>query len=140
MKPGLAILDTGVLVAALDRQDTHHAWAKSVLLAVSTPAITCEAVMTETLFLLSRISGGDQAVFGLLSRQVLRIDFSLNAEYLAIERLMQAYRSVPMSLADACLVRMSELYPGYDVITLDRDFEIYRRHRNQLIPVMMPDR
>jgi uncharacterized protein len=101
MNQGLAIVDTGVLVAALDRQDTHHAWAKSVLLAVITPAITCEAVITETLFLLSRISGGEQAIFGLLAKQVLSIDFALNAEHAVIAQLMQTYRSVPMSLADA---------------------------------------
>jgi uncharacterized protein len=130
MNQGLAIVDTGVLVAALDRQDTHHAWAKSVLLAVSTPAITCEAVITETLFLLARISGGEQAVFGLLGKQVLSIDFALNAEHVAIAQLMQTYRSV----------RMSELHPSYDVITLDSDFQIYRRNRNQLISVIMPDR
>jgi uncharacterized protein len=140
MNPRSAILDTGLLVAALDRQDTHHAWAKSILLAVPAPAITCEAVITETLFLLSRISGGEQAVFGLLRKQVLQINFALDVEYATIDRLMQTYRSVPMSLADACLVRMSELYPSYNVITLDRDFEIYRRNRNQLIPVIMPDR
>jgi uncharacterized protein len=140
MNQVLAIVDTGVLVAALDRQDTHHAWAKSVLLAVRTPAITCEAVITETLFLLSRISGGEQAVFGLLAKQVLNIDFALNAEHAAIAQLMQTYRSVPMSFADACLVRMSEMYPSHDVITLDSDFEIYRRNRNQPIPVIMLDR
>jgi uncharacterized protein len=109
MNPRSAILDTGLLVAALDRQDTHHAWAKSILLAVPAPAITCEAVITETLFLLSRISGGEQAVFGLFRKQVLRINFALDVEYATIDRLMQTYRSVPMSLADACLVRMSFL-------------------------------
>jgi uncharacterized protein len=140
MKQGLAIVDTGVLVAALDRRDTHHTWAKSILSGTRLPAITCEAVITETLFLLSRISGGEQAIFGLLAKQVLSIDFALNAEHARIAQLMQTYRSVPMSLADACLVRMSELYPSYDVITLDSDFQIYRRNRNQLIPVIMPDR
>jgi uncharacterized protein len=140
MKQGAAILNTGVLVAALDRRDTHHTWAKSMLSAVRLPAITCEAVITETLFLLSRISGGEQAVFGLLDKQVLSIDFALKAEYVAIAQLMPTYRSVPMSLADACLVRMSELHPSYDVITLDSDFQVYRRNRNQLIPVIMPDR
>jgi uncharacterized protein len=139
MSAGSAILDTGVLVAALDRRDTHHIWAKSMLSTVRLPAITCEAVITETLFLLSRISGGEQAVFGLLDKQVLSIDFALKAEHVAIEQLMQTYRSVPMSLADACLVRMSEMYPSYDVITLDSDFQIYRRNRNQLISVIMPD-
>jgi predicted nucleic acid-binding protein len=53
--------------------------------------------------------------------------------------LMQRYESVPMSLADACLVRMSEIYPNSSILTLDSDFTIYRKHRHQIIPLIMPD-
>jgi predicted nucleic acid-binding protein len=52
---------------------------------------------------------------------------------------MQRYASVPMSLADACLVRMSEVYENSQIITLDSDFTIYRKQRNQTIPVIMPN-
>jgi predicted nucleic acid-binding protein len=43
-----------------------------------------------------------------------------------------------MSLADACLVRMAEIFPGSKVLTFDRDFLIYRKHGNRVIPVLMP--
>ncbi len=52
---------------------------------------------------------------------------------------MRRYQSVPMSIADACLVRMSEIYTQSSVITLDSDFRIYRKNRNQEIPVIMPE-
>jgi uncharacterized protein len=53
---------------------------------------------------------------------------------------MQRYDSVPMSLADACLVRMSEIYPDASVLTLDSDFRIYRKYRDQPIPTIMPSK
>ncbi len=52
---------------------------------------------------------------------------------------MQRYQNVPMSLADAYLVRMSEMYEDSTVLTLDSDFKIYRKNRNESIPVIMPD-
>ena len=53
---------------------------------------------------------------------------------------MQQYQSVPMSVADACLVRMSELDRNSSVLTLDPDFLIYRRNRSQNIPTIMPSK
>jgi predicted nucleic acid-binding protein len=52
---------------------------------------------------------------------------------------MRRYRNRPMSLADACLVRLSEIHATGLVLTLDGDFRIYRRHGNKVIPVRMPD-
>jgi hypothetical protein len=53
--------------------------------------------------------------------------------------LMRRYQNLPMSLADACLVRLSEIYESSQVFTLDSDFHIYRRHGNKIIPTLMPD-
>lgn len=52
---------------------------------------------------------------------------------------MRRYRDRPMSLADACLVRLAELHSGAKVFTLDSDFRIYRRHGNKTIPLLMPE-
>ena len=51
---------------------------------------------------------------------------------------MLRYANVPMSVADACLVRMSELVADCTVFTLDGDFRVYRRNKRQKIPVLMP--
>lgn len=74
----------------------------------------------------------------LLETQVLYILFQLDNEVAAIRQFLMRYRSVPMSIADACLVRMAELYPNHSVLTLDGDFTIYRKNRNQLIPTIAP--
>jgi predicted nucleic acid-binding protein len=60
------------------------------------------------------------------------------AEGVALEKLVQRYGNVPMSLADACLVRLAKLHPRSVVFTLDRDFQIYRKDGRQPIPLLTP--
>ena len=79
------------------------------------------------------------AVFELLDRKVIRIALSIQEEQADVRALMHRYRNRPMSLADACLVRLSEIHTSGEVFTLDSDFRIYRRHGNRVIPVRMPD-
>lgn len=133
------IIDTGPLVAAINRRDQFHSWSSDAWKKVSSPLLTCEAVIAEACFLLHKVHAGQDVILSMLDQNVIQIAFSLDAETGAIQTLMRQYQSVPMSLADACLVRMSELLPDSVVLTLDSDFRIYRQHRNQIIPVMMPD-
>ena len=132
------LVDTGPLVALLNRRDRHHRWAREVFGTLEPPLGTCEAVLSEACFLLRRFPGGQDAVLALLEHRVIEPSFSMSAEIPALRALMARYDSVPMSLADACLVRMSELDGDSVVVTLDRDFAIYRRNRRQRIPVIMP--
>jgi predicted nucleic acid-binding protein len=76
----------------------------------------------------------------LLARQAVRIAFRLDEEHEQVARLMAKYADVPMSLADACLVRMSESNPRARILTLDSDFRVYRRSNRQVVPVVMPVR
>jgi predicted nucleic acid-binding protein len=119
------ILDTGFLVALLNRTEKYHSWVKSQLSKISSPMITCEPVITEACFLLQTIHGGEKAILDLVNRKKLQIPFVLTDESLLIQTLMQRYQSVPMSLADACLVRMTEIYSDSILLTLDSDFRIY---------------
>jgi hypothetical protein len=100
--------------------------------------LTCEAALAETCFLLQNIPGGTTAVLDLVERGVLLIDFQISTYTKSIRALMEKYSSVPMSLADACLVKMTELHEDSMVMTLDGDFLIYRRHGRQTIPLLMP--
>jgi len=75
----------------------------------------------------------------LLERGVIRIAIEVQDEQADLRALMHRYRNRPMSLADACLVRLSELHSDAEVFTLDSDFHIYRLHGNKVIPVLMPD-
>lgn len=125
-------------MALLDRRDHNHAWVKQQLSKIPAPLHTCESVLTEACFLSSRLAGGPQAVLGLLQRGFLSLSFSLGEEASAIQSLLMRYANVPMSLADACLVRMMELESGI-LLTLDSDFQIYRMKGRASIPVLIPE-
>lgn len=137
MKPQ-TILDTGAVVALSSKADQFHQWATASVTTESSPLLTCEAVITEACFLLRRDFHSQRAVLSLVDREAIQLAFCLANEVKAVEELIARYEDVPMSLADACLVRMAELYPESSILTLDSDFTIYRKHRNQPILVTMP--
>lgn len=133
------IVDTGTLVAIFDLSDSFHDWATEKLKAIQPPLITCEPVLTEVCFLLRGQTRGLAAIAILLEKRILEISFSLAQEIDPVFRMLDRFESVPMSLADACLVRLSELNPECLVFTLDSDFRVYRRNRRQKIPLLIPD-
>jgi hypothetical protein len=106
---------------------------------VQAPVFTCEPVLTEACFLLKRFRGGQDAILELLAKQLVTCEFRVQTELDPIRGLMRKFADVPMSLADACLVRMTELDADAVVLTLDGDFNIYRRNRRQVVPTIMPD-
>ncbi|UXE63310.1 MAG: PIN domain-containing protein [Woronichinia naegeliana WA131] len=130
------VIDTGVLVAYLNRREQWHDWAKIQLAQIQSPLLTCEAVIVETCFLLKNCYGAKDLIFALIKSGNLVIIFSLEKEISQIEFLMKRYENVPMSLADACLVRMSELILGSCILTLDSDFQIYRKNNDQVIDLI----
>lgn len=132
------ILDTGPLVALLVAREEHHDWAREQFAAVTAPLLTCEAVLSEALYLLTPYSPGGAAVMEMVRRGVIAVPFHFGREAESVSRLLYKYRDVPASFADACLVRMSELYEEPTVMTLDNDFTVYRRHGRQPIPLCIP--
>ena len=132
------IVDTGPLVALLNRRERHHVWAVETMDTIEPPIFTCGAVLSEACFLLQGVKGGSDAVLELVARGIVRSEFHVMAELDALRVLMKKFASVPMSLADACLVRMSEQHPRTVVLTLDSDFKIYRRNKRQVVPTIMP--
>ena len=134
-----AIVDTGPLVALLSARDTHHQWARSSFATIAPPGITCEAVLAEAWHLLRGTARGHSALLELLAGGTLTIEFGLMAELAAVRRLVSRYKDQPMSLADACMVRLAEIYDEASVITLDRDFAVYRKNGRQVIPTLMPE-
>ena len=132
------VIDTGPLVALLNKKDRYNSWIRDVLDTVEPPIFTCEPVLSEACFLLGRVPGGPDAVLALLAAEVLQVDFDIPPEVSPLRALLLKYASVPMALADACLVRMTELEPDSVVATLDSDFKIYRRNKRQTIPTLTP--
>ena len=102
------------------------------------PLLTCEPVLTETCFLLGRGTGNPRVVLQAVRMGILQVDFDLPFQASSLENLMERYADTPMSLADACIVRLAELQPDCRVFTLDRDFSRYRRHGRQIIPLLAP--
>ncbi len=131
-------IDTGPLVAFLNARDSFHKWATETLSTIEPPLHTWESVVSEACFLLRHLKCGPDAVLELVSRGILTLDFHLDVEHSSVKKLMTKYQSVPMSLADACLVRMTELDHNLTIITIDDDFRVYRRNGRQSVPVIMP--
>jgi len=138
VKKGPGLLDTGPLISFLAARLRHHSWTCEQWRFFRPPLLTCEPVLTEAAFLLKREGRDADPLFALLERGVIRVALEIQEEWADLRALMHRYRNRPMSLADACLVRLSELHTDGKVLTLDADFRIYRRHGNKVIPVWMP--
>lgn len=131
-----ALVDAGFLVALLSRRDSHHQWAVRQVPGCAPPWRTCEAVLSEAFHLLG--APGAPGLGVLLRRRTLIAAFDLDNDVESVLKLLQKYSDVPMSLADACLVRMTETLPDPIILTTDSDFRIYRRHSRQMVPCSMP--
>jgi predicted nucleic acid-binding protein len=134
----IVFADTGPLVALLDADEEYHAGARDRMREIMPPLFICDAAMTECCFLLRKFPRGlrqvrDWCESGLL--QHIALDSSA---FLRALELMERYANVPMSFADACLVSLVESRPGSRVLTLDRDFLIYRSERDQVLPLLAP--
>jgi len=136
MKSGV-LLDTGPLVAYFDQREEHHEWAVETFATLDLPAITCEAVLTEACFLVARTGRPASRIIDHVLGSEIRIGLHLDEELSAITALMKRYANVPMSLADACLVRLAEM-TGLPICTLDSDFNIYRAGGRRSLDLITP--
>jgi predicted nucleic acid-binding protein len=130
------IADSGLIIAALDRRDPYHHWAAHAFRHAS-PFFTCDAVLAEA----AAVTEAPLLVLQLVARGDVILDpaFVLAAELAHVLALATKYVDRPMDLADACLVRMSELTRQCKIWTLDRsDFAVYRRHGRQAVPCEFP--
>jgi predicted nucleic acid-binding protein len=131
-----ALVDAGFLVALLSRRDANHRWAAEEASRFPPPWITCEAALSETFHLLG--GRGTGSIASLLRRGALICSYRFVDDLDAVLKLLEKYSEVPMSFADACLVRMTEVVNYPTLLTTDADFRIYRRHGRQIIPCVLP--
>ena len=132
------VVDTGPIVAFLDADDQYHDWARAQFARLRPPLLTCEAVLTEACFLVGCGGGDESTVIQLVEQGALNVARLFDAEATAIARLMRRYKNVPMSLTDACLVRLVELTSQATLFTIDSDFGIYRQKGRRLILLVAP--
>jgi uncharacterized protein len=131
------LVDAGFVVALLSNRDAHHEWASSKAPDLPPPWSTCEAVLSEAFHLLG--ARGTRNLGALLRRRALLVTFEIAENLEPVLKLMEKYADVPMSLADACLVRMTETLADCVVLTTDKDFRVYRRHSRRTVPCVTPE-
>ena len=132
------IVDAGPIVALLSPSERQNGWAAEQARSAPPNVLTCDAAISEACFLLKRDGQEPEQVFALIESGFLRSNFDLHAEYRSVRDLLRRYADTPLSVADACLVRLSEIPADTVVWTLDPDFHIYRQHSCQTIPLITP--
>src|SRR5207237_9134447 len=123
-----SLVDSGPLFAFFDRAEQRHQWVAARIEELDAPLLVCEPVLAETMYLLARHSRAHDALLDLLQNGALSVAFQIDENIAALRKLLQKYRDTPMSLADACIVRMTEIYDRHAVLTLASDFLVYRKH------------
>ena len=129
MKP--VLLDTGVIVALLDRSEKRHARCVALMEDFEGPLVTCEAVIAESCYLLRGLPGASEAVLENVVRGVFQIPFQLSRSAAPVRSIMRKYRDLPADFADACLIHLADELNTGEILTLDGDFRLYRWRRNR---------
>jgi predicted nucleic acid-binding protein len=125
------LLDTSVIVALLDRSERLHNACAEVIQEIEAPLITCEAVIAEGCYLLRSLAGAPEAIIENVAAGIFQIPFELSREAAGVKRVLRKYRDRRVDLADACLICLADEFGSGDILTLDRDFAIYRWARNK---------
>jgi predicted nucleic acid-binding protein len=125
------LLDTGCIVALLDRGERHHGACVEAVSALSAPMVTCEAVIAEACWLLRRVPGAPEAVLKNVEDGIFATPFRVDTSTRPLRALLKKYAKVPMDLADACLVSMADELGTGQILTLDGDFRVYRWRRTR---------
>ncbi|HLH50343.1 MAG TPA: PIN domain-containing protein [Roseiarcus sp.] len=133
-----AVVDTGPIVAFFDRAEQRHRWAVERIEELDAPLLLCEPVLAETMHLLARFPKAQDTVLALIENGALRVAFRADEHVGDLRKLMRKYRDTPMSLADACIVRMSEIHARHAILTLDSDFLVYRKRDGAPLPLIYP--
>jgi predicted nucleic acid-binding protein len=126
-------------VAFLDRAERHPLWVVERVNSLDAPLLVCEPVLAEAMYLLGRFPRAQDALLELLENGALMIAFRVEEHVADLRKLHRKYRDRPISLADACIVRMAEIFERHEVLTLDSDFLIYRKHRHAPLALIHPD-
>ena len=135
MKP--VLLDTGVVVALLDRSERHHARCATVVTKLESPLVTCEAVIAESCYLLRRLPGAAEAVLENVARGVFLIPFQLSRTATPVRNIMRKYSDQPADFADACLIQLADELNTGEILTLDRDFALYRWRKTRSFDLLI---
>jgi predicted nucleic acid-binding protein len=133
------LLDTGVIVACLDRREQFHARSAEIVLGLRAPLVTCEAVIAESCYLLRRLPAACEAVLDNVAAGIFQIPFRLSDSADRVRRILHQYRDRNIDLADASLIQLANELGTGDILTLDRDFHVYRWGANKAFHSLILD-
>jgi predicted nucleic acid-binding protein len=131
------LLDTGVIVALLDRDEGAHRVCAEAIHAAAAPFITCEAAIAESCYLLRNLPGAPEAILDNVVAGIFQIPFQMSKEATGVKQILRKYRDRKIDLADACLIRLADEFETGDVLTLDKDFIIYRWGKNKPFRILL---
>jgi uncharacterized protein len=135
LKP--VLLDTGVIVALLDRSENFHQACADAVQEMQAPLITCEAVIAESCYLLRSLAGAPEAVIQNVAAGIFQVAFQLSREAVSVKQVLRKYRDRQIDLADACLICLANDFGTGDILTLDQDFAIYRWGKNKPFRILL---
>jgi predicted nucleic acid-binding protein len=131
------LLDTGVIVALLDGSEKFHRACSEAVRTVEAPLVTCEPVIAESCFLLRNLSGAPEAVIENVLAGIFQLPFQLSREAASLKQILRKYRDRKIDLADACLIHLADQFEAADILTLDKDFQIYRWGTNKPFRILL---
>jgi uncharacterized protein len=131
------LLDTGVIVALLDRSERYHQRCVAAVKGLDRPLVTCEAVIAESCYLLRQLPGAAETVIENVERGVFQIPFQFPRAAAPVRSILRKYRDLPADFADACLIHLADELNTEDILTLDKDFERYRWRRNRVFSLLV---
>ncbi len=131
------LLDTGVIVALLDRSERNHVRCVEAIETIAAPLVTCEAVIAEACYLLRNLRGAPDTVLDNVEHGVFEIPFRLVGVSRSVRLLMKKYARVPMDFADACLVHLADELDTGRILTLDSDFRVYRWRKGHAFELLL---
>ncbi len=124
----MTLIDAGPLIALIDAGEPEHDLCRATLEQLELPLLTTWPAFTEAVYLLGQAAGwpGQEALWKMIKRGVLRIVELDESLALRCAALMERNRDHPMDLADASLVALAEARDLRVIFTLDGHFRSYR--------------
>jgi predicted nucleic acid-binding protein len=133
-----ALLDSGAIVAMLDRAEQYHAVCRELVETTEVPLVTCEAVIAESCYLLRSVKGASEQILANVAAGIFQMPIPLSSAAGSVARILAKYADREIDLADACLIHLATELSVGDIFTLDRDFHVYRWGRNQPFKLLIP--
>lgn len=132
------LVDTGPLVALVDKNQSSHKRSVEAHESLSAPLVTTWPCLTEAMYFLEGLGGwkSQNILWDFIDRHGVELHTSIETEVERIRILMEKYRDLPMDLADASLVATAETRQLRRIFTLDSDFRVYRAHDKEPFEVV----